>query len=502
MSLLQGQQIRLGAFWSYAGQVYLTAGHFIVGVLLARLLGPGDFGVFIAVTAFTSVFLMGVQFGLPAAILQARELEDRHADAAFWTMTGLGVVFLGIAAVVAGPLSTLYDDARFIGVMLWMAGTFLLTPYTAVGLALLRRRMQFDHVARIEMISFTATAPIALTVALSGGGVYALVLGAYAGMLINAVLIGRRLRWRPSRPCLAPVKALLGYSGYMTVNNLLHFATARVDSMLVGARLGTAPLGLYNRAYSLARMPSDQFGESLGPLMVGSLSRIQDDIDRSRSLYFKAVSAISVVTAPFLAVLLVAGPMAIELLYGSQWSGAGDPLRVMVAGALFVMLTLTLRGLISAQGLVKQLIPVNVVALLLTAAVVVILSPWGLIAISAGISVREAIVFFGMVRVLGRSRLRLRLAEVLHAAAPALLAASAALPGGLAALRYGRVLGLGDGLAMLLLVAAAVFFCYSVAILALMVLWRSHAPLGNTRGLLLDAMRTLLRRMRLRPRAA
>jgi O-antigen/teichoic acid export membrane protein len=200
--------------------------------------------------------------------------------------------------------------------------------------------------------------------------------------------------------------------------------------------------------------------------------------------------------------LLVAGPVAIEFLYGHDWIGAGEPLRVMVVGAVFLMLALTLRGFINAQGMIRQLIPINILALIMTLVAVVALSPWGLIAIAVGISLREAVVFVAMVRLLGRSRVQLRFSELGHTIAPSLSASAVGLIGGVAALQYGRDIGLGNGFILITLVGFGTFVGYAVALLGLMALWRSHAPLASTRGLMLEGIRGIGHRMRPKLRAA
>lgn len=492
MSANFGKEVRRGAAWSYAGQVVTTFGHFIMGVILARLLGPSEFGVFIAVTAFTSLFMMGVQFGMPQAILQAKTLSDAQANAAFWSICTLALLFIGVTVAVAEPLAALYNSDQFQGVMYAMCLVFVLTPFTAIGLALLRRDMRFDRVELINVVSLAVAALVSIGAALFGAGVYSLVVGAVSSMVVNLGMLLLYIDWRPSWPRWSPVRPLLGYSGYAALNTILIFATARVDSMLVGAMLGTSQLGLYNRSYSLARIPSDQFAESLGPLVLGSLSRIQDDVEWSRQLYFKAASAISTVTMPFLVVLAVGGPAAIKLLYGEAWSGAGDPLRAMVVGAVFLMLSSSLRGFINAQGLVRDAVPLFATVLAVTVVVVLALADWGLVAIAIGISLREALLFVMMVRLLGRSRVTLRFVEIGYAVAPAMIASLVALLVGFASLEMARVVLLDNIFLLLVILGIAIFSSYGLLMLLMMLAWRSHLPLRNTWELIHGAQTKVL----------
>lgn len=483
-----GGGLRQAAWWSYAGSLYLTAGQFVLGIVLARILGPADFGVFIAVTAYTSLLLLGAQLGFPQALLQARTLTPAAIDAVFWTITSLTLLAVLAAWLLSAQLAVFYDAAAFRPVLLATSLGLLLMPYTAVGFALLRREMRFAEVARMNILAFNASAVVSLAAALSGLGVYSLVLAGIVSMAVNGVSIFRALRWRPGRPALRPVMPLLHYARYAAVNSLIGASASRIDNMIIGALLGAAHLGLYNRAYSLARIPTDQFGESLGPLLLGALARIQDDAAASRAQFFKALTAICVVTFPMLALLLVAGPLAIELLYGSAWAGAGMPVQVMALGGMALAVAVSLRGVVNAQGLVRQLAVANLVTLGLTVIAVIALAPWGLVAIAAGISLREAVMTLWLHRLVARSQLAVRPRETLHALLPPLSAAAiGVLAGSVVAWVLPDLSGPG-ALLRLAGICAAILVCFAAALGLLARLWRSHRPLRAVADLATESL--------------
>jgi O-antigen/teichoic acid export membrane protein len=496
---LTGKQIRAGAFWTYGGHFVTTAVHFAIGIVLARILGPSEFGVFVAVTAFTSVLLMVAQFGLPAAILQAKQLTDENINSAFWTITVLALACIALIWFIATPLSTIYVASDFQPVMLLMSAIFLIIPFNCVGLSLLRRRMQFDRVARMDIITISVVGPIEIVAALLGAGVYSLWLGTIGSMLTTSILIWRNLDWRPALPSFAPVKALLRYSSYTTVNTTLSFLTGRVDNMIVGGLLGARNLGLYDRAYSLARMPSQELALSLGPLVMGSFAKIQDDIERSRHLYFKAASALSTITLPFLAFVLVAGPEALVFVYGEAWADSGTPLQIMVPGAVFLLLSLTMRSVARAQGLVKEEVPIGIAELLVTAVGVAVLIPFGLAGVALAITIREAVSLALTSRLLGRSALALTPREIAFAVAPGLIAFAVACAGGYITLMEARAGS--DGLFTLLMwTGLSMFAIYGLSIGLMMLFWRQHAYLAHTRQLIAESLADFLElRKRLRP---
>jgi hypothetical protein len=239
---------------------------------------------------------------------------------------------------------------------------------------------------------------------------------------------------------------------------------------------------LYDCAYQLARIPSDRFADSLGPLMLYSMLRILDDLERYRALYFKAVSSIAMLSMPLLIFLLVGGPFAIAFLCGNEWVGAGGPLRAMVFGAVFLMLALTLRGLINAPGDGAAADPYQLHRAPAYGRGGERAESGGLVAVAAGISLREAMVFAGMMRVLRPSHVALRLLESLHALLRIVAASAVGLGGGIAAMGYGCANGLGDGLLLPILIGIGVCLCYGLSLRLVMLVWRLHIPLASARS--------------------
>lgn len=480
--------VRSGAIWSYGSQVFLTILSFLVGVVMARLLGPADFGVFMAVTSFTSIVMLLVQFGIPPALIQAKELDVSQTDASLVLMIILAIAFSMLLFAVAEPLSAIYESEDFAPVMYAMALLLVPTTYPAIGLALLRREMRFPEVARINASAQVWSSISSIAAAMLGFGVYSLVIGTVVGTLTTALNAARALRWSPAWPRLLAVRPLLRYASFTTLNNVQDMAINRADNMIVGAVLGTSALGLYNRAFSLAKLPSDQFAESLGPLLLGALSRVQTDLRWSRLLFLKAISAISTVTMPFLALLFFAGPQLVTLIYGEAWADAGEPLRVMVAGGYFVMLSALLQRFAYAQNLVSAAARVHFLVLVATVLLVAFAASFGLTAIAWAIVLRQVLWTTLLARIVSRSPVALRFSAYIYASMPSLAGAFVSGVTALYLVDLPPVAGAAAFSIAFVKFALVLFLVYFIALLLLVLVWRTHEPLAHTTALFVEIL--------------
>jgi len=196
----------------------------------------------------------------------------------------------------------------------------------------------------------------------------------------------------------------------------------RVDNMLIGSLLNTYLLGIYNRAFSLSRMPVDQLATSLGSVFISAFSRVQDDLDHSKSMYQKVLCGTALIVFPILLIVMFTADSLISTLYGDKWISVALPLKIMAAGSFATVLTVTLRAVIASQSLVGKEIPIQAFNLVFTALVVVIGYNWGLSVIAAGIAIKEIIVFALTKRLLIRSHTKLTIHHLLEAIIPALIA--------------------------------------------------------------------------------
>jgi O-antigen/teichoic acid export membrane protein len=428
-----GAQLKSSALWTYLQGWAGTAIHFAVGIVLARLLEPSDFGVFLAVSAFTAVLIRQVQFGLPEALLQARELDRDQWSVAFWTMQGLAVLLVAVLWVLAGPLQTWYGDPRYADLMRWMGVTFLITPFSAVNGTLLRRRMQFKTLAKISVTVALFGAAVSVACALGGMGAYSFVASGIAGATLTALLMARHAPWRPSLRLRARgLAGLWQYGWRMHLKQSLNLLADKIDNMLVGRLVGIADLGLYNRAFSLARMPVSEVLGKLYQVLFSGLSRVQHDLDHARVLHQKVVCAMGSAIYPLLLVLVLVPEGLIYQVYGEKWLAAAEPLRIMALGGFATVVSATLGALSDSQGLVGREIPVQLANVLMTTAAVLIGAHWGLTGVAVGIAAKAYVLLWLMQRMLARSHVGLEWRAILEAIRPVAVAALLAAGAGLA----------------------------------------------------------------------
>jgi len=127
---------------------------------------------------------------------------------------------------------------------------------------------------------------------------------------------------------------MVRFGGFLTGFNLLNYFSRNADRMLIGRVCGPAPLGLYSKAAHLLSMPLWFINTPMSSVAVPTLSRLQNDPDRYRRAYEKAMTVLAYSTTPITVVLAALATEVITLVLGSQWVESSAVFAILAIGAL------------------------------------------------------------------------------------------------------------------------------------------------------------------------
>ena len=325
------------AQWRFAGAGVAAVARFAIGIVLARLLSPADFGV--VALAFVVLGLAGPlgDLGVGSAVVQRARLTERHVRAGFTLALLLG---LAMAALVAGlaPLGAwLLGDPHVSSVLRWLSAGFAVQGAGVVAGALLRRRLDFRHLFVIETSSYVlGYGAVAITLAGFGFGVWSLVWGGLSqSVLASCALLGTVRH--SVRPSLArqELSELLHFGLGASISAGINYVALNADNFVIGRWMGAASLGLYNRAYSLMSLPHTYAGSVLSATLLPAFSKVQAERARLRRGYLLATQLTAMLTASAMATLAIAAPHLVRALYGQRWAGLVAPLQILCVAGYF-----------------------------------------------------------------------------------------------------------------------------------------------------------------------
>ena len=274
-------------------------------------------------------------WGFASALVREERIDSQRIGQAFGLLILTNVMLAGLQFALA-PLAAEYFRQPMVADLLRVQALFYLAnPFTALGHALLARRLEFKRQSRIDLLAALLSAATALGCALAGFGVWTLVLA--PGMLWFAraagyVLATRMWEIRP-RFRFQGARELITYGGAMMAVQLCWFAQSQMDVLIGGRVLDPHRLGLYTTALFVTQILASKFVPPLNEVAFAAYSRMQDRPDAIAPAFLKTVRLISLVAMPFYFGLAVTAEPLVASILGWRWLEA-VPLVPVLAMAM------------------------------------------------------------------------------------------------------------------------------------------------------------------------
>lgn len=391
-----------GVGWSAFAQVARQVLVFALGVLLARLLTPRAFGLLSMVLVFVGFADVFRDMGFRAALVQKRDVEERHESSVFWLNAALGALLTLLFVALAPAVAAFYGEPALAPLTAVIALKFFLDSLGIVQHARFTRRLDFRLLAVLELTAVGLSGALAVGLALAGFGVWSLAAQYLALAALSTALLWWAGGWRPRFTFeAAAVRELLGFSGNLLGFSVLNYASRNADNLLVGRFLGSAALGLYSRAYAVLLYPLNNISGTISRVMFPAMSSIQGDVPRVRRLYLRVVGVIALLTFPMMLGLLAVAESFVLGLFGIQWAGMIPIVRVFCLASL-VQSIVTLNGTIyMALGRTDLQLRVGGTIGVLSVGAIAAGLPWGVVGVAVSYTLYSLLVVYPHLRVAG-----------------------------------------------------------------------------------------------------
>jgi O-antigen/teichoic acid export membrane protein len=324
-------------------------------MVLARLLGPKDFGLVGMVTAFTGVLTLFRDFGLSSAAVQSTTVSEEQSSTLFWINILLGAGLGLVALAMAPAIAAFYQEPQLFGVTAVLAAGFLFNAAGTQHSALLQRQMRFTALAVISVVSLAVGTAIAIGGAEAGYGYWALVAMSVTSPLIATIGFWVTAGWVPGMPHRrAGIRSMMHFGGGLTLTGLLVYIGYNAEKVLIGRFWGADAIGIYGRAYQLVNIPTENLNSAVGEVAFAALSRLQDDPVRLRSYFLKGFSLVLGLTLPITIACGLFADDVVFVLLGPEWKDAVAIVRLLAPTIAIFAIINPLGWLIFSIGLVAR----------------------------------------------------------------------------------------------------------------------------------------------------
>jgi O-antigen/teichoic acid export membrane protein len=301
------------------------------------LLTPDDFGLIAVVMAVMALAQIFSDMGISNAIIHKQHISREVLSSLYWLNVITGAVLMFSMIALSPFVASFYNEPRAQPVL---AVTSVVFVFNAIGQQLrviAEKELRFGPLTKLEFAATALGFITAVTIALIGGGVYALVAGALVRALAASGIAWRwlALGWRPLwRIRMDEIREFIGFGAYMIGNNLLNTVNTQADVLLGGRALSAGALGFYVLPRDLGLRIAGAINPVVTRVGLPVMSKLQADRGRLKSVYLQTLRMTASVNFPIYLSLAVFAPEVVSLLFGSQWQESVPLLRILALWGL------------------------------------------------------------------------------------------------------------------------------------------------------------------------
>lgn len=321
----------------------------VSNMLIARLLTPAEIGLYSVTLAVVSLAHMVRDFGIGSFLIQHTDLQERHIRTAFGVMLIIGVSLFTGFFFGSSWAASFYSDPRVGEALRICALNFLVLPFCAISMSLMRREMRFDRIAILSLTGGVVGAATTLSLAWAGMGPNALAVGSVATN-VSVGMVAWWMRRDPAlfRPTLTEWREVLGFGIQSALTNVVSSATTDVNDLVLAKVLGFAPVAMISRAQGLMNMFQRDLMGAVSGVAFPAFARVHREGGSVEPKWVAAVGAITVFAWPFYGFLSLMPMEVVRLMFGDQWDTAARLVPIFCgAGAVLALSNLVLLHLLS-----------------------------------------------------------------------------------------------------------------------------------------------------------
>jgi teichuronic acid exporter len=324
------QSIRSSSKWLISSNVVGQLLQFGFGIALARLLVPADFGMIVTIQIFTGFVSLVASGGMGQSLIRAKEATEKDFQVIFSMQLAIGVLIYAVLFTVAPWFADWFEHPLYKDLLRVSALSFLMRPFLNIHNIWLQREMRFKHNAMIGLAVNLISGVASISMAVTGFGVWSLVLGGLLGSVVSYFLV---LRLTPMHSRLlfdreiARKHSSFGFK--IILNDLVSYMRRQTSNFIITKMAGASMVGLFNKGDSLAKLPFEMISGPIYQPVFRAMSVEQDNPDKIKYLFFRMTTLLLLYTLPiYIGLWWLAKPFII-VVYGEHWADAAVPLQIL-----------------------------------------------------------------------------------------------------------------------------------------------------------------------------
>jgi len=340
-----------GLTWSFIDNITGQGISFIIGIILARLLNPKEFGLIGMMAIFIAVSQLLLDSGLGQSLIRKQNCTQEDYSTVFYFNFAVGCLSYILLFACADLISIFFHEPILKNLIKVFGLVIIINSFTMIQSTTLAKRLDFKLQTKISIIASLMSGLLGIYLAYTGFGVWSLVALMLLKCMINSCLLWSWNRWKPVGVfSKKSFKELFPFGSKLLLSGLIDTLYRNLYYVLIGKYFSATELGYYTRAEQFQSLPSSNLQGIIGRVSYPILSTIQDDIPRLRETYKKMIKSTMLVTFVLMMGMAAIAKSMILTLIGEKWEPCIIYLQMLCFVEMFYPLHALNLNMLQIQG--------------------------------------------------------------------------------------------------------------------------------------------------------
>jgi O-antigen/teichoic acid export membrane protein len=317
----------------------VQAVQFVLGIILARILTPTEYGVLGILIVFISISNVFIDSGFTKALIQKKDRSDVDVSTVFLFNIAISVVCYLVLWIISPYIADFYEIPSLTLLLKVIAVSLMINALFTVPYTLFTINLDFKSITKINLIAVVISGGIAIGLAYAGYGVWALIWQTLLRSLMTALLMWIFLRWSPKLIfSIDSFRQMFSYGSKLLVSSLLGTFFSQLNALLIGKYLSAKDLGFYTRGIQFSDVVFGILNAALTNVLLPGLAPVQDQREVLIMQTKKIIKAATLVIVPIFMGLAVMAEPIIRLLLTEKWMMAVPIMQIFCVARLITII--------------------------------------------------------------------------------------------------------------------------------------------------------------------
>ena len=345
------QKTAQGLFWSFLSSGGMQLLNLIIGIFLARLLSPGEYGIVGLLAIFTLLANNLQDSGFGVALVNIKDIKHNDYNSVFWFNVGISVLLYVILFFCAPLIADFFHQPCLVSLSRFVFLGFIIASLCISPNAMLVRGLKMKEKAITSLSALVVSGTVAVIMALNGFSYWSL---ATQQILYNVVICFGRFyftRWCPTlKVDFTPVRQMFSFSYKVLITSVLTTVNNNVLTVIFGRLFPAQAVGNFTQANKWNTMANQMVTNTMAQVAQPVFTQLTDDFERRRRVFGKMLRFTAFLSFPALFGLALVAPQVILLAIGEKWVDSIPLLQILCISGAFIPLYTVYQNLFLSQG--------------------------------------------------------------------------------------------------------------------------------------------------------